>query len=33
MSWAEDMGYDAFDWFDFHGKMKDDWEVVEEEDD
>lgn len=26
MSWAEDMGYDAFDWFDFHENMKDYWE-------
>ena len=26
MSYAEDMGYDAFDWYDFHEAMKDYWD-------
>ena len=26
MSYAEDMGYDAFDWYDFQEKMKEYWD-------
>lgn len=31
MSWDEDMGYDAYDWYDFHEIMKEYWEETWEE--